>query len=107
MRLRHERLHGAPAHSAANDLESGSLGNGSQSGRRAELAYLQASDIERGGNFRPAEHHPQAQVDALPAKEALLDAQAQLQAATIGGYPIADGLCHVRLRLRRLLESPK
>ena len=81
-------------------------------GRRSppELADRQTSGVELRGDFRPAEHNAQSQVDALVAEKAFFLTQPQLQSATIGGYAIFDCGWHLRLALictRQLLAGRK
>ena len=86
--------HGAASHTAADNPEAGAVCHGCQPRWRAELTHKQPSRIELGSDLRAAEDNAQVEIDSVLAKEALFDAQPQLQAASIRGYAIGESFRH-------------
>src|SRR5262249_37915582 len=89
-----EILRGGAANAAADDLEARATRERGQPRRRSELADAEAPAIELGGDFRPAEHDPEREVDSLTAEESVLDSEPELETAAVGRNAVFDGRAH-------------
>ena len=84
----------AALQTAADDLETVPPGDRRHAGRRAELADLQGAGIVGGGDFRPAEHHLDVEIDALAGEVPLLGREPHIEAGAVGRHAVVQSDGH-------------